>query len=418
MRAVLDVSLTEGDRCRFPFSWISGVRFDAREVLRTRLSWMFAGSRVSRRLRYVVGAVTIVGLLCGLALMAPGAALAVAPMTWSAPVAIVHDPPGSAGGNELGAISCPSLTFCAATDAFGSVVTSQHPAAGPRAWSAAPIDAIGLRDISCASISLCVAVDAEPSILVATRTIGHAARWRRTPLALPTSGANSPEALGVSCSSRSFCVVVGNQPVCNPPPFHGCEAGLGFVATSHDPSGGMRSWSIVALPPARAALAAVSCPARKLCIAIDGNGGLDAATRPAAGPTAWRTVAKDPEGPTAVTCPTVTFCVASTYDGGVMTSRHPTVKGSWKFAHVDAKPLNDISCASVQLCVAVDLAGNALTSTRPAGEPARWKLTAIDRANHIDPGFNPLSVACPSVRLCVAVDQTGHALIARPRKRS
>ena len=227
MRAVLDVSLTRQRSLPVPaFSWISGVRFDARKVLRPRLPWTFAGSRVSRRLRYVVGAVTIVGLLCGLALMAPGAALAVAPLTWSAPVAIVHDPPGSAGGNELGAISCPSITFCAATDAFGSVVTSQHPAAGPTAWSAAPIDAIGLRDISCAAISLCVAVDAEPSILVATRTIGHAARWRRTPLALPTSGANSPRPSACPVHPDRFALSSATSPYATRHPFTGAKPAL------------------------------------------------------------------------------------------------------------------------------------------------------------------------------------------------
>jgi len=137
---------------------------------------------------------------------------------------------------------------------------------------------------------------------------------------------------------------------------------------------------------------------------------VDATTSPAGGPAAWRTVATDLAGPTAISCATITLCVATDYVGNVLTSTRPTVKGSWKIAHVDRAALTGISCPSVSLCVAVDLAGNALSSTRPTSGSTSWTLTSIDRAGT----YNPLSVSCPSTRLCVAVDQTGHALMAAP----
>jgi hypothetical protein len=118
-----------------------------------------------------------------------------------------------------------------------------------------------------------------------------------------------------------------------------------------------------------------------------------------------------------VSCATITFCVATDYAGNVLTSTHPTIKGSWKLAHIDATPLTDISCASVSLCVAVDGDGYAFTSTHPASRRAGWKQIAIDRAG-IEPGAAAnisLSVACPSTRLCLAVDQTGHVIFGEPR---
>jgi hypothetical protein len=161
----------------------------------------------------------------------------------------------------------------------------------------------------------------------------------------------------------------------------------------------------------------VSCASPELCIAVDANSQLVTATRPGAYPTAWKIVAREePGGPTAVSCASIAFCVATTYDGDVMVSKRPTVKGSWTLTHVDATALSDISCPSVSLCVAVDLAGNAVTSTRPASGPSSWKLTLLDR-NPVDPAYNPLHVACPSVRLCIAVGLSGHAEVATPRRR-
>ena len=352
------------------------------------------------------------GVACAALLLTAGSAVASVPLVWSDPFAIVHDQPGSAGANELGAISCPSAAFCAATDAFGSVVTSTRPGARTKAWAEARVGAVGLSDISCPSVSLCVSVGGQPDALVSSHPAGRSAGWRTTPLALPVYAENPPTALGVSCPSASFCVVVGDQPVCLSYPFHGCNSGPGFVATTHNPTGGTRSWSIVELPSAHAGLVGVTCPSAKLCIAWDANGGLDVTTRPAGGPAAWRTVATDTAGPTAVSCATITMCVATTAGGNVLTSVHPTVKGSWTVTHIDATALNDISCPSVSLCVAVDLDGNALASTRPAGGAARWKLSAIDRLGATDPLYIPLQVACPSIRLCVAVDQDGHALLA------
>jgi hypothetical protein len=60
-----------------------------------------------------------------------------------------------------------------------------------------------------------------------------------------------------------------------------------------------------------------------------------------------------------------------------------------------------VSCPSVSLCVAVDLAGNVLTSTDPTGGASAWARTLIDRVYLT-------AISCPSVSLCVAGDELGN----------
>jgi hypothetical protein len=77
-------------------------------------------------------------------------------LSWSGPVPIE---PGRAAPTTLGVtvtgISCPSNSYCAATDDSGGVLQwSSHT------WVRADIDGgHHLTSVSCPSISLCVAVD-------------------------------------------------------------------------------------------------------------------------------------------------------------------------------------------------------------------------------------------------------------------
>lgn len=58
------------------------------------------------------------------------------------------------------AISCPSISFCAAVDQTGNVYTSRNPAKGPGAWRQTDINGqSALSSIACASSSVCVASD-------------------------------------------------------------------------------------------------------------------------------------------------------------------------------------------------------------------------------------------------------------------
>jgi hypothetical protein len=63
---------------------------------------------------------------------------------------------------------------------------------------------------------------------------------------------------------------------------------------------------------------------------------------------------------------------------------------------VDTKPLNAVSCPTVTFCVAVDDAGGAVVF-----DGAAWSSPALVSANPL------LSVTCPTVNLCLAIDDQG-----------
>jgi hypothetical protein len=70
--------------------------------------------------------------------------------------------------------------------------------------------------------------------------------------------------------------------------------------------------------------------------------------------------------------------------------------------------VNAVSCPSVSLCVAGDSAGNILTSTDPAGGASAWTKARVARPDPI--GNSLTAISCPSVSLCVAGDGNGNIL--------
>src|ERR1700693_295330 len=72
------------------------------------------------------------------------------PLTWSAPVRVIHQPPFL--GNRLTSVSCPSSNLCVAVDDVGNAVTSTNPAGGASAWTVTNVDVFsqdGLAGVSC-----------------------------------------------------------------------------------------------------------------------------------------------------------------------------------------------------------------------------------------------------------------------------
>jgi hypothetical protein len=134
-------------------------------------------------------------------------------------------------------------------------------------------------------------------------------------------------------------------------------------------------------------------------------------TDPTGGASAWtKTTIDQGNVPLAVSCPSVSLCVAVDYPGNVLTSTHPTGGASaWTKATIDPgapdQPvgLDAVSCPSVSLCVASDSNGNILTSTDPTGGASAWTKARVARP---DPNGNSLTaVSCPSVSLCIAADR-------------
>ena len=73
------------------------------------------------------------------------------PGAWS--ITLINDQ----NGDDLDDISCPTVSFCAAVDAVGDVVTTTDPTGPTSAWHVAKLQSNGLWGISCPTSSFCVA---------------------------------------------------------------------------------------------------------------------------------------------------------------------------------------------------------------------------------------------------------------------
>ncbi len=166
---------------------------------------------------------------------------------------------------------------------------------------------------------------------------------------------------------------------------------------------------------------AVSCASISLCVAGTSRGWVLTSTDPTGGASAWNVAGT--AAPTAVpwfnwgslTCPGASLCVgaSSAADGSstsILTSTDPAGGGpTWTSSvtlpHVSA--VFAMSCPSVSLCIAsgvVSATGNLviLSSTDPAGGAADWKVTPLPIPNA---RYMPLS--CPTKSLCIGVDPHG-----------
>lgn len=107
-------------------------------------------------------AVVLLLALCG----ADASGQIVGPLSWQSPVLVEPPQPQSEQHEGLGAISCPSASFCAAIAWPGSIATSTNPTGGAGAWQVAHVDgntgcesskcAASLVAISCPTTGLCV----------------------------------------------------------------------------------------------------------------------------------------------------------------------------------------------------------------------------------------------------------------------
>ena len=117
-----------------------------------------------------------------------------------------------------------------------------------------------------------------------------------------------------------------------------------------------------------------------------------------------------------VSCPTKRLCVAVDNSGQVIVSTdpHPLKKGvtpsKWfKAKESDAEGLKAVSCLP-SLCVAVDTGGHIVFSTHPSSKTAAWSgPTLIDSS-----GLS--SISCPSSSLCIAGDNVGNLVTSTDRR--
>lgn len=368
-------------------------------------------------------------LLCG-ALLAASSARAADPMSWGSPTLI--DPhaalscdgvAGCVGAPPSGpiSVSCPAISFCAAIDGSGYVVTSVDPAGGAASWTSFPV-ASALSGISCPSPSLCVAVG-PADVATSTNPISRGS-WTAAPI-----DTQNP-LTAVSCPSASLCVAVGAH---------------GTIATSTDPTGGPAAWTVSQVSVAdiggcghygpvadcRAPLLAVSCPSVSLCVAVDDpngpmpSGDVVSSTDPSGRSSVWKVTPIDAYvGLTGVSCPSLSWCVAVDYYGDGFASRSPTGDAAaWTPAFRSNGWDDAVSCGSVTLCVetagtccnpllpsTAPTAGFVDTSTDPLAGASAWTLSEL--APNLPDGFD--AVSCFSTRMCVVVGASGNAVVGRP----
>jgi hypothetical protein len=157
-------------------------------------------------------------------------------------------------------------------------------------------------------------------------------------------------------------------------------------------------------------ITAVTCPSVSLCVAVDGNGNVLYSTSPASGTWSTPVLMDSGHAFTGISCPSSTLCFATDNHGDVYASTAPATSAAWTPEAINdgTTQLNGIACPSTTLCVAVDNVGDVLTSTTPAtpGSPS-WTKTPVD----VSPVHPITAISCPTTSLCVATDNFGDALV-------
>lgn len=234
-----------------------------------------------------------------------------------------------------------------------------------------------LTAIACATSRSCMALDAHGR---AYRFAGS--RWSAAhPLA---SGAPGPGGVAIACPGPALCLAIPN--------------GSMDVAEWNG-----SAWSGPTPLEGAVALESLGCSRSDYCAAVDAEGNAFAWQR-----GSWVRTAGDWGSVASIACVTSSFCVSagptglSTWNGGRWTL--PEGFGA-------TSPFTAVSCPSVRWCVAVDRNGQAL----------RWDGSSWSRPVEIEAqtdsatalGPYPTAVSCPSSGLCIAVDDAGAVIELR-----
>ncbi len=180
-----------------------------------------------------------------------------------------------------------------------------------------------------------------------------------------------------------------------------CLGGVALADTS-----GFAAWSTREGTPTYHSINAVSCPSVSLCVAADDGGRILTSTNPTGGRPSWAITNVTQSGFTALSCPSTGFCAAVS-GGDVFTSTDPTGGPSaWSRTTVGSgsSVFTSISCPSAALCVAANENGEAAVSADPTAGPSAWRIVDIDGTALL------FDVTCPATSLCVAGDSLANVV--------
>jgi hypothetical protein len=244
---------------------------------------------------------------------------------------------------KLESVSCWSPTQCAAADEAGNVLLTANPTGGAGSWSSKHI-AGNLGAISCPTEFFCAATEWEGHNVITSDNGGWPPQqWKTT--SLPTNVYSR----GVSCSSSTLCVVAGD---------------FGYEATSTEPTAAMAGvwWEHKIEPnfPENFPLDGVSCVVL-LCV-TDNNVGKVFVSSPTSLFSSWAAIEVGENWMNGVSCGSPALCVAVTSSGEAVTSMEPDGgPGKWTASDIDAQEIvYAVSCVSTVLCVAADWNGNVI----------------------------------------------------------
>jgi hypothetical protein len=294
------------------------------------------------------------------------------------------------------------------------------PSASASTWATTQLPHIAeksyLHGMACPSPTLCVAVGSNNLIASSTNPAGGPAAWEvgyagEGPFPdsenLPFGDIAGRQIAGVSCPSPALCVAV---------------TGDGDAYTTTEPGGSASAWAVADLdgvgqgkgvPGPNMHLTAVSCPSVSLCVAVSGrpnnkSGRILTSSNPTAGATSWRTAQLDPSlDLRGVSCGSPSLCVAVSNDGRIVTSTNPAGgPSSWSVVGVPggAGAIHGIACVAEIFCVAGNEGGNLFASANPTGGLASWRQTSGGASVQIT------AVSCLPDSRCLAVDNNGDVL--------
>jgi hypothetical protein len=381
--------------------------------------------------------------------------------TWAS--STVDAPDSSTYYNQLTGISCPSSSACVATDQLGNVITSQDADSRPSTWSRAQVDGYNaISSIACEPDLMCAAGDTEGNALATANPALGPSSWRAAHLA---TGPNlTGDITALSCTITNVCVAsaaTGSYVSVDPPagqlawtsanqaptpPAIYCLTatfciGPGYDATFLTATSPLGPWTPSRVPISSGGFLGIirdtlSCPSASLCVALGvplvpqsnpqpgaplftpaGTAKLMTSTDPAGGAQTWTYVNFRLPEPSALTCPSLTLCLAIA-NGRVLSSADPTgPASSWTATQLGAGYLSGMSCPSQWFCAITSL-NTVLTSTNPSGLASAWTATTINISAPYEASgpLGPLAdgldgISCGSTFLCVAYDASGQVLV-------
>lgn len=281
-------------------------------------------------------------------------------------------PQAITSGTGLVTISCATPTACVALDANGRIYSYNGATWSGPVTAAPALIGPGAISVSCASPVLCAAIPTAASQVVT----GAGQSWS------PPETLTGATGLGaVGCAPTGYCAAVdaeGNA---------FSYSGGGWSSTSGD-------WG---------SAAGIACVSSDFCISVSG------------GISQWNGSSwTQPDSYaatgsfTAVTCPSVSFCMAAVNSGDVLAfngqqwSTPVRVEpGQPSTTSIGPYPTG-ISCPSAFYCAAVDDAGAILQWSGTT-----WLYSKADPNHHLS------AISCPTAAFCAAVDTSGNVILGR-----